>query len=425
MSSVHSNQCPQKIIVLFFILLLVFSSFHAIDPEKVLPGGLGFLQRNGRAFVYILLVLILLIFLFNSGNPLRSRRPPLFVSAYLFFLVLYSLKLLMYGFFIDSLLFFLICVFYYYLFGFLAISQHQKININVEDFLFICGASFFFIAVINGYVLFAESDFFIHSRFYGLTYNPNVLAYTISILSFAFLSFYKKVFPIAFLHAPVALVVLSLACILVLETGSRGGLSLMVFSFFFNAYILVRGRVILVLFSLFLFLLGILYFFDVGLTEYFDIFSGRQNTRFYVWEDQVDLFLKYPIFGEPWLGETIRFGENSYFGSASQLGVAGGVFIFFSLLLFLCSTIRFYIKRPKSSSSLILLFMSLSIIVSNFFEPWMLGAVSPVIYIFLLSAVSLWKMSWNMPRCASSIESPTSEVVKAAPMSSVQSFPKS
>ncbi|UXE61041.1 MAG: O-antigen ligase family protein [Woronichinia naegeliana WA131] len=51
--------------------------------------------------------------------------------------------------------------------------------------------------------------------------------------------------------------------------------------------------------------------------------SAFQNTRELVWQSQLNMFIANPLFGSPLTGDRMRFGENSWLGVASGLGLSG------------------------------------------------------------------------------------------------------
>jgi hypothetical protein len=136
-------------------------------------------------------------------------------------------------------------------------------------------------------------------------------------------------------------------------TGSRTGtLSAIVAILLFYRYrggqflhwVLMFAIILVIIFS---FMPNDLGLFDLGSS--LDKLSSQRNSREDVWEAQWRAFMNYPIFGQPFTGDRLRYGENSWLAAGAALGLLG----FVPLVLFGLESVkmirrldRFAIKCP-------------------------------------------------------------------------------
>ncbi|MEA5583331.1 O-antigen ligase family protein [Nodularia harveyana UHCC-0300] len=69
------------------------------------------------------------------------------------------------------------------------------------------------------------------------------------------------------------------------------------------------------------------------------------STRSYIWSGYWNLFLKYPLFGAPFQGDRLRFGESSWLGVFGSLGLVGALPMF----MFAWSSLKMIFKLDKLS----------------------------------------------------------------------------
>lgn len=118
------------------------------------------------------------------------------------------------------------------------------------------------------------------------------------------------------------------------------------------------------------------------------------NTRAAVWGGYWQIFLDYPIFGAPFQGDRLRFGESSWLGALGSLGIIGGLPMF----MFAWSTLDMIIKLDRISKirpdyylkCSVVMAGLLSLLVGGISEAYLLGNLT-----FSVMAVFLYLILGN------------------------------
>jgi len=235
---------------------------------------------------------------------------------------------------------------------------------------------------------------FVHGLFLGTTGNPQHAATLLvaTIPCFLFLlqqprqSWLIKWFWMAFL----GLIVFGL-----IWTGSRTGtLSAIVAILLFYRYrggqflrwVLVFAIILVIIVS---FMPNDLGLFDLGSS--LNKLSSQSNTREDVWEAQWEAFMNYPIFGQPFTGDRLRYGESSWLAAGAALGLLG----FVPLVLFGLESVkmirkldRFAIKCPDYYLHCSVVIAGLvSLLLGSFTEAYLLANIT-----FSLLAILLYQV---------------------------------
>ncbi len=375
-------------ISLAIALLQFFASLGSATAVQHFDGVLGLVGEYGRSVTYGLLILYFLALASGAKFRLKSSPPPLAVIGYLMFLLLYGFKYLISGYGGEGLMVVAASVLYYFTFAFFSISPRQHYRPMLEDVFVGTGVACVLIIVSNTIALYTMGGMSgVQERLYGLSFNPNMLAYNIAITSFCVSVLVSRIVPVLVLRLCLLTCILALGAYLVLLSGSRGGMLLMALSIWWNMALQLkqRGR----WFVTMLLALAVLIYVVAGTPggRYLGI-EERENTRSYVWAMQLEAFIEYPMIGEPWDEDKVRFRENTFLGAAAQLGLFGILSIALVFVGSVRSALRLYSRREwrliGNRNIRLVLILMLAVFVASIFEAIMLGLVSPIIFLVLL-----------------------------------------
>ncbi|MDB9485486.1 O-antigen ligase family protein [Dolichospermum circinale CS-1225] len=367
-------------------------------PPLVFP--LQQIREVGRPLTIILLVLLIFI-AFKSKNIWRQKIIP----QPIIYLIL-----------VQSVIFFKILLYGNVGFAFLSAATFGGLVLmvilgpsrwlqNEENFqlavwsLAMVGVIF---GLANGYQALIDkyAITFIHGWFLGTTGNPHhaAILITATIPAFLFLFFHNEK------HSPMKWIwagFLPLAIFGLFMTASRTGTIVAVVSLliFFRR----RGgnllQIVLIFAVIAAFVLPSLSPTDLDTSELLSPSSSKLSdldisTRTWVWGGYWGQFLKYPLFGAPFVGDRLRFGESSWLGVLGSMGLVGAIPMFMfgwsSLQMIFklnhLSKIRpdFYLKCSFVMSGL------LSLLVGGISEAYLLGNLT-----FSLLAVFLYLVLGN------------------------------
>jgi hypothetical protein len=190
--------------------------------------------------------------------------------------------------------------------------------------------------VANGYQALIDkyAITFVHGWFLGTTGNPHhaAILITATIPAFLFLFFHNEK------HSWMKWIwlgFLALAIFGLLMTASRTGTIATVVSLliFFRR----RGgnllQIALIFAVIAAFVLPSLSPTDLDTSELLSPTASKfskldASTRSGVWGSYWGLFLKYPLFGAPFVGDRLRFGESSWLGVLGSMGLVGAIPMF-------------------------------------------------------------------------------------------------
>jgi hypothetical protein len=241
---------------------------------------------------------------------------------------------------------------------------------------------------------------FIHGWFLGTTGNPHhaAILITATIPAFLFLFFHNEK------HSWTKWIwvgFLALAIFGLFMTASRTGAIVAVVSvlIFFRHQGGKLLQIVLIFAVIAAFILPSLSPTDIDTPGILSNTSSKwsnldTSTRDGVWSGYWGLFLKYPLFGEPFEGDRLRFGESSWLGVLGSMGLVGAIPMFMfgwtSLQMIFkldhLSKIRpdYYLKCSVVMAGL------LSLLVGGVSEAYLLGNLT-----FSLLAVFLYLVLGN------------------------------
>jgi hypothetical protein len=335
-------QANQKRPLLGWFLVAIFgfsaslnkfgNEFIKEPPPLVFP--LQQIREVGRPLTIVLLVLLIFIAL-KAKNIWRKKIMP----QPLTYLIL-----------VQSVIFFKILVYGNPEFAFLSAATFGGVVLmvimgpsrwlqNEENFqlgvwaIAMVGVIF---GVANGYQALIDkyAITFIHGWFLGTTGNPHhaAILITATIPAFLFLFFHNEK------HSWMKWIwlgFLALAIFGLLMTASRTGTIATVVSLliFFRR----RGgnllQIALIFAVIAAFVLPSLSPTDLDTSELLSPTASKLSdldisTRTGVWGGYWGLFLKYPLFGAPFVGDRLRFGESSWLGVLGSMGLVGAIPMF-------------------------------------------------------------------------------------------------
>jgi hypothetical protein len=374
------------------------NEFIKEPPALVFP--LQQIRELGRPLTIVLLVLLIFI-AFKSQNIWRRKIIP---QPFIYLIL------------VQSVIFFKILVYGNAGFAFLSAATFGGLVLmvimgpsrwlqNEENFqlgvwaIAMVGVIF---GVANGYQALIDkyAIIFIHGWFLGTTGNPHhaAILITATIPAFLFLFFHNEK------HSPMRWIwagFLALAIFGLFMTASRTGTIVAVVSvlIFFRR----RGgnllQIVLIFAVIAAFVLPSLSPTDLDTSELLSPTASKLSdldisTRTGVWGGYWGLFLKYPLFGAPFVGDRLRFGESSWLGVLGSMGLVGAIPMFMfgwsSLQMIFkldhLSKIRpdYYLKCSFVMSGL------LSLLVGGISEAYLLGNLT-----FSLLAVFLYLVLGN------------------------------
>ncbi|MFG6637673.1 hypothetical protein ACGYJ8_17155 [Sulfitobacter sp. 1A12126] len=299
---------------------------HPLQVEQSradFPGLLYIVKKYGRDFVFFLIASCIVVFLAKSRSLSFRKANIAGFSALFLFQFLICLKVFAAGAAERAIFIVIFSTSIMFLFAVLLNRRHRVSDFNMHDVLIIGAVANFATVAVNGLVLFLNVDaaFRGSGRFMGMSANPQNLSYFLAITC---------IFPLAFARIARGRILQALciasvvgAIVIILSTGSRGPLGLVFISIIFVFFGIWRSRFASPLSALIV-LITPLVVSSLG----DDLLGERGNTRAYVWAYQVSEFVENPILGQPATGDRIEFGENSWLGSASKLGLVGVTFLF-------------------------------------------------------------------------------------------------
>ena len=117
-----------------------------------------------------------------------------------------------------------------------------------------------------------------------------------------------------------------------------------------------------------------------------------ENTRSGVINSYLKAFMNYPLFGMPFEGERLRFGENSWLGALGSLGLFGGIPMLmfgFSCFKMIAKLHHLSIIRPDYYLNCSVVISGLaSLLLGGFSEAHLLGNLTfPVLAVFVYLAL--------------------------------------
>lgn len=240
---------------------------------------------------------------------------------------------------------------------------------------------------------------FVHGWFLGTTGNPHHAAVLIiaTLPCLLFLFFHQKKPWLKALWAGFS----GLALFGLLMTASRtGGIMAVVSILIFFRYRAGKFLQIAVIFAV----IAALFFPDMGPTdaETSGILSNTwnkwenldSNTRAGVWNSYWGQFLEYPLFGAPFRGDRLTFGESSWLGVLGSLGFAGAL----PMLMFAWTSLQMIFKLDRLSKispdyylkCSVVMAGLLSLLVGGISEAYLLGNLT-----FSILAVFLYLILGN------------------------------
>ena len=374
------------------------NEFIKEPPALVFP--LQQIRELGRPLTIILLVLLIFI-AFKSQNIWRQKIIP---QPFIYLIL------------VQSVIFFKILVYGNVGFGFLSAATFGGLVLmvimgpsrwlqNEENFqlgvwaIAMVGVIF---GVANGYQALIDTYAitFVHGWFLGTTGNPHhaAILITATIPAFLFLFLHNEK------HSPMKWIwagFLLLAIFGLFMTASRTGTISTVVSLliFFRS----RGgkllQIVLIFAVIAAFVLPSLSPTDIDTPGLLSPSASKlsdldTSTRASVWGGYWGQFLKYPLFGAPFVGDRLRFGESSWLGVLGSMGLVGAIPMFMfgwsSLQMIFkldhLSKIRpdYYLKYSFVMSGL------LSLLVGGISEAYLLGNLT-----FSLLAVFLYLVLGN------------------------------
>lgn len=367
-------------------------------PPLVFP--LQQIREVGRPLTIVLLVLLIFI-AFKSQNIWRQKIIP----QPIIYLIL-----------VQSVIFFKILAYGNVGFAFLSAATFGGLVLmvimgpsrwlqNEENFqlgvwaIAMVGVIF---GVANGYQAYIDkyAITFVQGWFLGTTGNPHhaAILITATIPAFLFLFFHNEK------HSPMKWIwagFLALAIFGLFMTASRTG----TIATFVSVLIFFRRRggnllqIVLIFAVIAAFVLPSLSPTDLDTSELLSPSASKfsnldASTRAGIWGGYWQLFLKYPLFGAPFVGDRLRFGESSWLGVLGSMGLVGAIPMFMfgwsSLQMIFkldhLSKIRpdYYLKCSFVMAGL------LSLLVGGMSEAYLLGNLT-----FSLLAVFLYLVLGN------------------------------
>lgn len=335
-------QANQKRPLLGWFLVAIFgfsaslnkfgNEFIKEPPPLVFP--LQQIREVGRPLTIVLLVLLIFIAL-KAKNIWRKKIMP----QPLIYLIL-----------VQSVIFFKILVYGNLDFAFLSAATFGGLVLmvilgpsrwlqNEENFqlgvwaIAMVGVIF---GVANGYQALIDkyAITFVHGWFLGTTGNPHHAAILIAatIPAFLFLFFHNEK------HSWMKWIwvgFLALAIFGLLMTASRTGAIVAVVSvlIFFRHQGGKLLQIVLIFAVIAAFFLHSLSPTDLDTSELLSPTASKlsnldTSTRTGVWGGYWGLFLEYPLFGAPFVGDRLRFGESSWLGVLGSMGLVGAIPMF-------------------------------------------------------------------------------------------------
>ena len=299
---------------------------HPLQVEQSrfdFPALLFIIKMYGRDFVFFLIASCIVIFL-GKAKRLNFRKSNIFGFVALFlFQFLISLKIVGAGAVERATFIVIFSISILLLFAVLLNNRQRNYDFNMRDVLIIGAIANIATVAVNGIVLLLNVDaaFRGSGRFMGMSPNPQNLSYFLAITC---------IFPLALMKIvrqrtvqALCLASIFASIVIILSTGSRGPLGLVFISIIFVILGVWRSQFASPLSAIMVLLTPLVVSFLGD-----DLLGERGNTRAYVWAYQLSEFLENPIFGQPATGDRIEFGENSWLGSASKLGLVGTVLLF-------------------------------------------------------------------------------------------------
>ena len=366
------------------------NEFIKEPPSLVFP--LEQICQQGRSLTIVLLLLLIIIAL-KSRNIWRKKLVPQPIIYIILVQLTIFVKILVYG---DIGLAFLTAVTFGAVVFSLILGPSRWLQ-NEHNFQLgvwamamvgvIFGIANIYQASIDPYAI-----TFIHGWFSGTTGNPQMAALVITgvIPCLFFLAFQDQENRLLRL---IWAGFLALAVFGLLMTASRTGaimavVSILIFFRYRGGQFLQIALIFAVLAALFLPYLSPTDIESIG------SFSKDTNTRAGVWGSYWQIFLDYPIFGAPFQGDRLRFGESSWLGALGSLGIIGGLPMF----MFAWSTVDMIIKLDRISKirpdyylkCSVVMAGLLSLLVGGISEAYLLGNLT-----FSVMAVFLYLILGN------------------------------
>ena len=401
-------QCNQRSPRLGWFLVAIFgfaaslnkfgNEFIKEPPALVFP--LQQIRELGRPLTIVLLVLLIFIAL-NAKNIWRKKIMPQPLTYLILVQSVIFLKILVYG---NPGFAFLSAATFGGLVLMVIMGPSRWLQ-NEENFQLgvwaiamvgvIFGVANIYQASIDKYAI-----IFIHGWFLGTTGNPHhaAILITATIPAFLFLFFHNEK------HSWMKWIwagFLLLAIFGLFMTASRTGAIVAVVSLliFFRRQGGKLLQIVLIFGVIAAFVLPSLSPTDIDTPGILSATSSKwsnldTSTRDGVWSGYWRLFLKYPLFGAPFVGDRLRFGESSWLGVLGSMGLVGTIPMFMfgwsSLQMIFkldhLSKIRpdYYLKCSVVMAGL------LSLLVGGVSEAYLLGNLT-----FSLLAVFLYLVLGN------------------------------
>lgn len=382
-----------------------FLFFASIAYNPFLRSGshqFDWLRLSGRPTSYLIIIICLIVLFFSSRRPFVSVRMPIAIAGYLGFLLIFAIKSAFSNLPLNFALYSGVFFTYFAVFGFLLISPYQRIILNIETALVGIGAANILMLIANILVIQLEgTSGFLNARVAGLTFNPNTLAYNLAISSMPLCAVVSNIKLSKLLRAVFLYAILLGNVTLIIASGSRGAFIVVILSVLINTKVLFqRFGTIPVIWIL---TMGATIAFFLDYKWYgVGVFEGRKNTRDVAWGNQISGFTEHPFFGVPWDDSRIKFGESTFLGVASQLGLVGLVavlLIFSGLILQIVELNRLSHNKFRIVQSRdLLMAVWVAILVASVLEAVLLGVIGLPIYVVLLLSVAIHNQTYNYAR---------------------------
>lgn len=337
-----ASQASQKRPLLGWLLVAIFGFAASLNkfadefiteaPPLVFP--LQQIRESGRPLAIVLLCLLIFIAL-RTKNYWRQKTMPQPIVYLVLVQSIILFKLLIYG----SLVFaFLTAVTLGGLITMVILGPSRWLQDEENFYLGVWSIAMVGVifAVVNVYqaLINSEAITFVHGWFLGTTGNPHHAAVliTATIPAFLFLFFEESKYP--WMKWTWA-VFLSLAIFGLLMTASRTGgimavISILIFFRYRSKGLFQAALVLGVIAAVFLPSSNTI---DGNTANVFSSTLDKwdnfdDSSRSAVWNGYWKLFLENPLFGAPFQGDRLRFGESSWLGVLGSLGLVGAVPMF-------------------------------------------------------------------------------------------------
>jgi len=364
-------------LIIIAIALLVSASPINTGRFETVSGVVAEIKYLGRPLTYGILFSLLIPSILYLITRRKIQAPSVSIFSYAAIYGLISLKMIAYGHTSTAALYAGALFLYLAIFG--SWLPNKNLGFNLKSAVKSIGISNIIITTTNAPFAITNLSSLLNERLFGLTFNPNILAYSCAL---TFCCIPAATESLKKSKNIIILLFFALNFLLVVSTLSRGGIIILSLSSLSVAYQLTgRYRKLIIPGILSFTLVALFTITNNPLTQ--KIFANRENTRGWVIERQLGRFWNDPIFGGSWENSRIIFGENLYFGTLSETGVIGFVFLSVFFIALLLRLNKKQQSQLRSAEAFMARSFVMLVLASGLLESLLLGVINPAIFAIL------------------------------------------